>query len=82
MPFAALAGITSASGSRWSNEYSGCDETIFTYPCSRASSTACSICSPVKFEQPTYRTLPASTISVIASSVSASGTSGSHAWHW
>ena len=64
------------------SEYSGCEETIFAKPCSRASSTASRICSPLQFETPMNRALPASTTSVSAPSVSSTGTSSSQEWHW
>ena len=73
-----LAGITSASMLRFSNEYSTWLEIIGALPKSGFCSVAARAnCQPEKFETPTYRTRPEDTAWSIAERDSSSGTIGS-----
>ena len=75
IPFRLHRGITSRSGTRYSIEYCGWEETNFSTLGTR--SRAAWIWSAVHSLNPMYRALPARTTSVSASIVSSSGASTS-----
>ena len=82
MPSRSHVGSTSSSASRSMSEYSFWTETKRAVPRSRAAVSAASICSAEKFEAPIQRTLPSSTSSLSAPSVSSIGVESSGRCCW
>jgi hypothetical protein len=81
IPSSRQVGTTSASMTRHSMEYCGCDDTRCT-PSSSASAWPARICAAVHSLTPMYSALPARTTSAKACIVSSSGVSWSNRCAW
>ena len=81
-PTCSAAGTSSASALRSSRLYRFCADTNGVAPAVRALQSASTTCHAAKFDEPMYRTLPSTTSSCRAASVSSIGVTGSGACIW
>ena len=82
IPSRSQAGSNSSSASRRSQEYWLCSDAKGVSSPSSATVRASSTIGAVKLEEPIARTLPSSTSSWRASSVSSIGVTPSGRWYW